>query len=321
MGVSGVIGKPCYKLALLLCQETVDAAVVVLDERGQFVCSLFSGHLGGANQLTRDVAAIIGGQGIISTASDGQSQPALDLIVDLVAGKEVLASGMRKEVERCGLAIDQALVGKRVALVSSGDAGIYGMAGLVFDLCKERNLRVARSESGEPDLGDDSGLARSGCGGQVDFWIDVVPGVPAFNAASAVLGAPLMHDFAAVSLSDHLTPWEIIKKRLSAAAMADFVLALYNPRSKTRPHGLQRALTLILQHRPASTPVGIVGRAMRDGQWHRLTTLGAMSDAEVDMQSMVIIGNSQTYIWNGWMVTPRGYLDKYTLEGALAGTS
>jgi len=245
----------------------------------------------------------------------------LDLIGDLVVGKEVLASGMRKEVERCGLAIDQALAGKRVALVSSGDAGIYGMAGLVFDLCKERNLRVARSESGEPDLGDDSGLARSGCGGQVDFWIDVVPGVPAFNAASAVLGAPLMHDFAAVSLSDHLTPWEIIEKRLSAAAMADFVLALYNPRSKTRPHGLQRALTLILQHRPASTPVGIVGRAMRDGQWHRLTTLGAMSDAEVDMQSMVIIGNSQTYIWNGWMVTPRGYLDKYTLEGALAGTS
>ena len=243
----------------------------------------------------------------------------LDLIGDLVADKEVLASGMRKEVERCGLAIDQALAGKRVALVSSGDAGIYGMAGLVFDLCKERNLRVARSASGEPDLGDDSGLARSGCGGQVDFWIDVVPGVPAFNAASAVLGAPLMHDFAAVSLSDHLTPWEIIKKRLSAAAMADFVLALYNPRSKTRPHGLQRALTLILQHRPASTPVGIVGRAMRDGQWHRLTTLGAMSDAEVDMQSMVIIGNSQTYIWNGWMVTPRGYLDKYTLEGKLAG--
>jgi precorrin-3B methylase len=138
-----VFGKPCYILAPLLCHETVDAAVVVLDERGQFVTSLFSGHLGGANQLTRDVAAIIGGQGVINTASDGQSQPALDLIVDLVADKEVQANGMGKEVECCGMAIDQDLAGKRVALVSSGDAGIYGMSGLVFDLCRERNLRVA----------------------------------------------------------------------------------------------------------------------------------------------------------------------------------
>jgi precorrin-3B methylase len=244
----------------------------------------------------------------------------LDLIGDLVAGKEVLASGMRKEVERCGLAIDQALAGKRVALVSSGDAGIFGMAGLVFDLCRERNLRVARLELTGPGLVCESDLVQPDSATKVDFWIDVVPGVPAFNAASAILGAPLMHDFAAVSLSDHLTPWELIEKRLRAAAMADFVLALYNPRSKTRPHGLQRVLALLLQHRPATTPVGIVGRAMREGQWHRLTTLGEMSDTEVDMQSMVIIGNSQTYIWHGWMVTPRGYLDKYTLEGELAGT-
>jgi precorrin-3B C17-methyltransferase len=168
-------------------------------------------------------------------------------------------------------------------------------------------------------LGDDSGSARSGRGGKVDFWIEVVPGVPAFNAASAVLGAPLMHDFAAVNLSDHLTPWGLIEKRLAAVAMADFVIALYNPRSKARPHGLQRALDEILEHRSTATPVGIVGCAMRDDQWHRLTTLDAMSGEDVDMQSMVIIGNGQTYVWNGWMVTLRGYLDRYTLEGKLAG--
>ncbi|HBD09587.1 MAG TPA: precorrin-3B C(17)-methyltransferase [Syntrophobacteraceae bacterium] len=239
----------------------------------------------------------------------------LDLIGDLIAGKKTLASGMRKEVERCNLAIDQALAGNRVALVSSGDAGIYGMAGLVFDLCRERNLRIERSELVGLHFDSNADPAQEERGGGLDLWIDVVPGVPAFNAASAVLGAPLMHDFAAVSLSDHLTPWELIEKRLTAVATADFVLAIYNPRSKTRPHGLQRAVDLLLQHRPATTPVGIVGRAMRDGQWSTVTTLGEIPFADVDMQSMVIVGNSRTYLWQGWMVTPRGYLDKYTLEG------
>jgi precorrin-3B methylase len=260
----------------------------------------------------------------------------LELIRDLIEGKEVLASGMRKEVERCAAALDAALAGQRVALVSSGDAGIYGMAGLVFDLCRERNLRVVGPAVAQeiPAGGDEQSVEHTpeevsaGVDDQadegappsaIDLFIEVIPGVPAFNAAAAVLGAPLMHDFAAVSLSDHLTPWELIEKRLAAAAAADFVLAIYNPRSKTRPHGLQRALQLLLEHRPAATPVGIVRRAMRDGQWRQVTTLGAVPIEEVDMQSVLIIGNSKTYLWRGWMVTPRGYLDKYTAEGGLAG--
>jgi precorrin-3B methylase len=243
----------------------------------------------------------------------------LELIQDLTQHKEVLASGMRKEVERCAAAIDCALAGKRVALVSSGDAGIYGMAGLVLDLCRERNLRIARlgAEERTPAGGSDQLLAVS-TSPAVDFWIDIIPGIPAFNAAASILGAPLMHDFAAVSLSDHLTPWGLIEKRLIAAAAADFVLAIYNPRSKTRPHGLQRALQLLLEQRSATTPVGIVRRAMREGQWWQLTTLAEVSVEEVDMQSVLIVGNSQTYLWQGWMVTPRGYLDKYSVEGELA---
>ena len=127
-----------------------------------------------------------------------------------------------------------------------------------------------------------------------------------------------MHDFAAVSLSDHLTPWEVIEKRLSAAAEADFVLAIYNPRSKSRPDSLEKARQIILRHRSPETPAAIVRRAMREGQWKCLTTLGRLPVEEVDMQSVVIVGNSRTYVWNGWMVTPRGYLDKYSIAAPSA---
>ncbi|MCK8603218.1 precorrin-3B C(17)-methyltransferase [Desulfoferrobacter suflitae] len=221
----------------------------------------------------------------------------LQMIADLTAGKTVYASGMRKEMERCEAAIEAASCGRRVVIVSSGDAGIYGMAGLIFDLCRERNLNVSYG-------GDTSTVT-------LDFSIDVIPGVAAFNAAASTVGAPLMHDFAAISLSDHLTPWEIIEKRLNAAALADFVMAIYNPRSKSRPHLLRQAQRVILQHRPPTTPVALVRRAMREGQWRCLTTLDRIPDAEVDMQSVLIVGNSATYVWKGWMVTPRGYLDKY----------
>lgn len=225
----------------------------------------------------------------------------LELVADLLEGKEVVSSGMRKEVVRCSEAIDFALAGRRTALVSSGDAGIYGMAGLVLDICRERNLRVRRPNEN--------------ASGAVDFILQVVPGPAAFNSAASILGAPLMHDFASVSLSDHLTPWELIEKRLFAAAEADFVLAIYNPRSKTRPDLLERAQKVLLRAKAPGTPVGIVSRAMRDGQKTILTTLGGIPFEEVDMQTVLIVGNSKTYLWDGWMVTPRGYLDKYEATG------
>ncbi len=223
----------------------------------------------------------------------------LELIPDLLEGKTVVSSGMRKELERCQAAIEHALLGRRVALVSSGDAGIYGMAGLVLDICREKELAVSEEGSGEP----------------ADFSLRVIPGIPAFNAAASLAGAPLMHDFAAVSLSDHLTPWEVIEKRLFASADADFVLAIYNPRSKSRPDLLERARQILLRVRPPETPVAIVRRAMREGQWKCIATLGSLPVNEVDMQSVIIVGNSRTYVWNGWMVTPRGYLEKYTVDG------
>ncbi len=226
----------------------------------------------------------------------------LDLIPDLLEGKKVISSGMRKEVERCEAAIDFAREGKSVALVSSGDAGIYGMAGLVLDICREKGLAVTGD-------GGESSEERA------DFRLRIIPGIPAFNAAASLAGAPLMHDFAAVSLSDHLTPWEMIEKRLAAVADADFVLAIYNPRSNSRPDLLEKARRILLRVKSPDTPVAIVRRAMRDGQWKCVTTLGLLPVDEVDMQSIVLVGNSATYIWNGWMVTPRGYLEKYTVAG------
>jgi precorrin-3B C17-methyltransferase len=238
----------------------------------------------------------------------------LGLIEELLNGKEVLSSGMRKEVDRCGLAIDRALGGRRVVLVSSGDAGIYGMAGLVFDICRERNLHIAGPTYHRPSSETETADPQEGRGEPPpDLFVEVIPGVAAFNAAASILGAPLMHDFAVVSLSDHLTPWELIEKRLQAAASADFVMAIYNPRSKTRPNLLEKAQTVLLREKAPETPVAIIRKAMRDGQWRCLATLGEIPFEEVDMQSILIVGNSKTYVWNGWMVTPRGYLDKYTV--------
>jgi len=146
--------------------------------------------------------------------------------------------------------------------------------------------------------------------------VEVIPGVAALNAAASLVGAPLMHDFAAISLSDHLTPWEVIAKRIAAAASADFVLAIYNPRSKTRPHLLEKARKILLEHRAPETPVAVVRSAMRAGGWACLTTLADIPLEEVDMQSILLVGNSQTYIWRGWMITPRGYLRKYSVSRA-----
>jgi len=209
----------------------------------------------------------------------------LDLIAELLDGQEVMASSMMKEVDRCRQALELA-VNKDVALVCGGDPGIYAMAGLVFEL--------ARKMETPPE-------------------IEVIPGIAAVNACAARLGAPLMHDFAVISLSDLLTPWELIEKRLTAAAAADFVIAIYNPRSKKRDWQLPRAREIILTHRSPETPVGIVTAATRREEKIIVTTLGEMPITEVGMQSTLIVGNSRTLIWDNRIITPRGYGEKYQM--------
>ena len=213
-------------------------------------------------------------------------QTYLDLIPEYLKGKEVLASQMMKEVDRCRKSLELAQEGKTVALVSGGDPGIYAMAGLAFEMAREHDFCCA---------------------------IEIVPGIAAVNACAARLGAPLMHDFAAISLSNLLTPWELIEKRLEAVASADFVLAIYNPKSKRRTEQIVKAREILLNHRDPQTPVGIVTAATRENEIITLTTLDKMLECEIGMQSTVMVGNSQTYIWNEKMVTPRGYTDKYKL--------
>lgn len=224
----------------------------------------------------------------------------IGLIEPLLTHQEVVATGMKAEVKRCQAAIDRALAGDRVALVSSGDAGIYGMAGLVLEICAARELKV-----GPPD----SDAA-------VDFYLEVIPGVPALAAGAALLGAPLMHDFASISLSDLLTPWETIQKRLDLAAQGDFVIVIYNPKSKKRDWQLDAVQEMLLNYKDPETPVGIVGRAMRQDQTVTITTLKDLTNNPVDMQTVIIVGNSQTFTYGPYMVTPRGYLNKYQVTEA-----
>ncbi len=200
----------------------------------------------------------------------------------LPPGGLTLGSGMRQEVERARLAVAQALAGRRVVVVSSGDAGVYGMAGLVLEV-----------------------LLGTGRQSEVDFR--VVPGITAASAAAALLGAPLMHDFAVISLSDLLTPWEVIKRRIEAAAWGDFVVVFYNPKSRRRVTQIEEAREVLLRHRKPDTPVGVVTGAGRRGQQVVLSDLERFLSVEIAMQSVVLVGNSQSYIKDGFMVTPRGY--------------
>jgi len=211
----------------------------------------------------------------------------LDLVRDcLNPASEVISSSMMQEIDRCRKALELAEQGKRVALVCGGDPGIYAMAGLVFELARSMDATVP---------------------------IDIVPGIAALNSCAAVLGAPLMHDFAAISLSDLMTPWEMIERRIEAVAPADFVVVVYNPKSKKRTDQIVRTREIMLAHRSPDTPVGIVSGATREHETVRLTTLEKMLDEEIGMQTTVIIGNSQTFVWRDRMVTPRGYSMKYGL--------
>lgn len=205
----------------------------------------------------------------------------LKLIKDLISENQITyTSGMREEKDRIQKAIEYAASGNKTAIISSGDAGVYGMAGPVMELIAKNNLEID---------------------------VQVIPGVPAANGAAAVLGAPLMHDYATISLSDILTPWEQIKKRVRAAAEADFVTVLYNPRSSRRKKQLKFTKDYFLEKRSPETPVGIVRNISRDGQEKILTTLKKLPLEKVDMLTIVIIGNSQSYISKDKIITPRGY--------------
>ena len=204
----------------------------------------------------------------------------IELIPEIINGKEVISTGMRGEVERCEAAINQALIGKKVCVVSSGDAGIYGMAGLLYELAKK----------------------------YPEMKIEVIPGITAATSAAAILGSPLTNDFAIISLSDLLTPWDVIEKRLDACASADMVICLYNPQSKKRSDFLKKACAITLRHKPLDTKCGYVRNAFRGMDTHsHICTLDELSKTSVDMFTTVIIGNSCTKAINGKLVTSRGY--------------
>jgi len=229
----------------------------------------------------------------------------IELIRPLIEGKMIISTPMTKEVERVEAAIETALDGKTCAVVSSGDPGVYAMAGLVFEMCNRKNIYVV-SPGDSPEMKRDSR----------NLLIEVVPGIPALCSGAALLGAPLTHDFAAISLSDLLTTWEQIEQRLQAAAKADFVIVLYNPKSKKRDWQLKKAQEIILNYRDPHTPVGIVARAMREGQKVQIVPLKDLHKEDVDMQTTVFIGSSASVTYLNYMVTPRGYSNKYNLKPA-----
>jgi cobalt-precorrin 5A hydrolase/precorrin-3B C17-methyltransferase len=227
----------------------------------------------------------------------------LDLIKDLLHDKEVVSTGMTQEVDRCRKAVDLAIDGKTVAVICGGDPGIYAMAGLVFEILKNADCGLRIAECG----GEYQENPKSKTRNSKLPLVEVIPGISALNAGAARLGAPLMHDFACISLSDRLTPWPMIEKRLEAAAGADFVIVLYNPRSKGRAGHINKAREIISKYRLRQTPVGIVKGAMRDHETIIITNLVDMRESDIDMQTTVIIGNSKTFCWNNLMITPRGY--------------
>ncbi len=209
----------------------------------------------------------------------------LDQIQDLLTHQEVIPGELTKERERAETTVARAEEGKHVVLVSSGDSGIYGMAGLVYEILDSRGWNASTG-----------------------VHVEVVPGITALSSCASLLGAPLMHDFAAISLSNLLTPWPVIVKRLEAAAQGDFVIALYNPKSARRIAQFEEACQILLRHRSPETVVGLVARAGRPGFRREVTTLVHLHTCEVDMETTIFIGNASTRLVGDRMVTPRGYL-------------
>ena len=200
----------------------------------------------------------------------------IEMVKPLLEGKEVFSTGMKKEEERCREALKLCEGNNTVALISTGDAGIYGMAGLILELKENEE-------------------------------VEIIPGITASSAAGSVLGAPLMHDNCNISLSDLMTPYEDIKKRVKLAAEGDFIISLYNPKSMGRPHYLKECINIIREFRNDNTPIAVVRHALREGQQETLFTIKDFDDTVVDMMSIVIVGNSKSYIKDGNFITPRGY--------------
>jgi precorrin-3B C17-methyltransferase len=216
----------------------------------------------------------------------------LALVRDLLAGKQVHRTGMTEEIGRARAAVDEARQGRRVALISSGDAGVYGMCGLVFEILQQVGWRRGDSPR-----------------------VEVIPGISAVNSCAALVGAPLVHDYCCISLSDLLTPWPVIARRLSLAAEADFVIALYNPKSGRRTGQIVEARARILDHRSGATPVALIKSGWRALQEVVISDLDGFLDYEIGMLTTVLVGNSSTRVFEGMLVTPRGYANKYERDG------
>lgn len=200
----------------------------------------------------------------------------LKLVKDYVQGKKIIQTGMKREIDRCQSAIDEVKKGHDTCIISTGDSGLYGMAGPILEMAE-------------------------------GIDVEIVPGISAVFCAAAEMGAPIMHDFCTISLSDLLTPWPVIKKRLEMAAKGDFVISLYNPKSKGRQQHIEKAVKILEKEIDPATPVAMVKNAGREGNERKLVTLSSIDFDFIDMKTVVIIGNSQTFTKNGWMVTPRGY--------------
>ncbi len=229
---------------------------------------------GGYEQMTMRAASVIDACDVIAGYT-----VYTDLIKAHFQDKEILTTPMKQEEKRCRMAIERALAGSRVAMVCSGDAGVYGMAGLILELCEQY-----------PPLD-----------------VEIVSGVTAALSGAAALGAPLMHDFAVISLSDLMTPWETIEKRLAACASADMGICLYNPASRKRTDYLKKACEIIMKYQPAETVCGLVRQIGREGEESQVMSLRELADYQADMFTTVFIGNSQTKVIGGRMVTSRGY--------------
>ncbi len=217
---------------------------------------------------------------------------------------ECIDTGMKKERQRAEQAIELAEQGKTVVVISSGDAGIYGMTPLIYEMMSQRGQAplCPTHDTKVPDP-----------------FVTSLPGISAFQKAASLLGAPIGHDLCIISLSDLMTPWEVIERRIKAAATADFVTAVYNPKSHGRYWQLYRLQELFLEERSADTPIGYVRQAGRDDEEIKITTLGAFDPEDVDMFTVILIGNSQSYIADGHIITPRGYYREQATEGDKIG--